>query len=531
MDGPLAGVVSRPVGGLVPIPALIPHASPKRASNDSGAGSEFLGAGAEAVVTRRRRCGRDVAAAPRRGSSPEAWLRPTRRGESERGLHDRADIGTFLSMTTPRDPAEPPRPDPSRTDAPPRADPRAEPPRADRGAMAPHGPGGGRRSKRHGQPQQPRDNRGLMAVAVLAGLAVVVAGAALFMTLTRPTPVAEGSCRTVAWDALPPRDSLPDGWTINGSGFYTDGFGASLSGPTPSAAQAGQGGAPAVNLRVSCYGADGHRVIRRSHDSDIAVGGTNVPFADIGDEALATRDSAGTTTSVYMRRGALVASIAAQGVSPDDLEQLASAVDDGMIAAEEKSAGSPGAEPSSTGDEAAVPTDEGFTDEGFTDDGASGSPEPTPTEAHAFVDLEAIFPKTVDGTTMASRSTTGTEALQSDPSSDELIAWLAANGKKPADLEVAELFDPTAVVDLDMTALRVKGIAALTLRQELLKTWLGATASGITTTEKTIGGKSVLVIDYGDQGPPDYVLVRGDSVVILASSDSALAARILTDLK
>ena len=367
----------------------------------------------------------------------------------------------------------------------------------------------------------------MILVAALAGLAVIVAGAALFMTLTRPAPVAEGACRKVAWDALPPRDSLPAGWTLNGSGFYTDGFGASLSGPTPSGAAAGS--APAVNLRVSCYGADGHLVVRRSHDSDIAVGGTNLPFADIGDEALATRDSAGTTTSVYLRRGPLVASIAAQSVSSDDLEQMASAVDDGMVAAEAKSADDQSLGPDATGDLGAVPTDEVAPDDVSFDPNASDAPEPTP--AHDFPDLEAILPKTIDGTALVSQSTTGTDALQSDPSSDELIKWLADNGKKPDDLQVAETFDPTAATDLDITALRVKGIPPATLQAELLKTWLGATASGITTTQKTIGGKPVLVIDYGDQGAPDYILIRGDAVLIVASSDTVQATKVITGLK
>ena len=77
----------------------------------------------------------------------------------------------------------------------------------------------------------------------------------------------------------------------------------------------------------------------------------------------------------------------------------------------------------------------------------------------------------------------------------------------------------------------MQGIAPAKLRQELVASWLGANASGITTTNKTIGGKQVLAIDYGDQGALDYVYEQGDAVVILSSSDPALVEKVLSGLK
>ncbi len=357
-------------------------------------------------------------------------------------------------------------------------------------------------------------------VAALSALALVVAAVALYLIATRPAAAtADTSCRAVAWDAVPTSDSLPEGWTINGSGFYTDGYGASFSGPTPSGTTAAP---PGITVRVSCYGADGHLVVKRSHDSDLAVGGTDVPFADIGDEALATQDSIGTTTSVYIRRGPLVASIAAQGVLPDDLVAAAGAIDDAMVAAEARPAPNASAGPSAS---------DGQVEPVQSDGLASEVPEPTPTEAHAFAALEALLPKTIDGTDLSSQSTTGTDALGSDPSSEPLIKWLATKGKTPGDLQIAEAYDPTLTIDADITALRLDGTTAAVLRQELMHTWLGADASGITTTNKTIGGKAVMVIDYGDEGALDYVFEHGDTVVILSTSDPALAARVIAGFK
>ena len=378
------------------------------------------------------------------------------------------------------------------------------------------GIGGGRRRRGLQSGPPPVSRRGLVLVGLLGGLALIVSGAALVLTLTRPTPTAEGSCRLVAWDALPAGSALPPGWTISASGFYTDGYGASFTGPAASGTQAAT---PAMNVRVSCYGTDGHAAIVRSHSSDLALGGTDTPFADLGDEAVATVDASGTTTSVYVRDGQLVASIAAQGMSPDDLEQAAAAIDDAMASAEASAAESAPAGPTAAG-VATVPSAP-----------PSEEPTPTPTDAHAFADLEALLPSTVDGTPMSTQSTTASDALSGDPSGDALLQWLTAAGKAPTDLEIAAAYDPTSTVDADFTAFRVKGIAAANLRQAVLESWLGATGSGITTTNKTIGGKAVVAIDYADGGALDYVYEQGDVVVILSSSDPALVARILSGVK
>ncbi|MGZ6313211.1 MAG: hypothetical protein ACXWO7_07115, partial [Candidatus Limnocylindrales bacterium] len=67
-------------------------------------------------------------------------------------------------------------------------------------------------------PEPPRP--GVSLAAALAVVAVILAGAAVVLTLTR-TPGADASaCRTLAWDSLPAADTLPDGWSLNGSGFF-----------------------------------------------------------------------------------------------------------------------------------------------------------------------------------------------------------------------------------------------------------------------------------------------------------------------
>ena len=256
------------------------------------------------------------------------------------------------------------------------------------------GVGGGRKGRRRQGGPPPKAGSGFPLAVVLAAIAVAIAGTALVATLARPGPAAvtpsaaaSPSCRTIAWDALPTSDTLPEGWTVQGSGFYTDGYGAQFTGPVASGAQA----APVINVRVSCYGSDGHAALTRSHDSDLAAGGTDVPFSELGDELVATKDASGTTTSVYILNGQLVASIAAQGVNADDLDLAAGAIDDAMATAEEIAGASPVDEPTAS-DEGAIPSE----------DTASDVPEETPT--HTFPELEAVLPAALDGTPLTHES-------------------------------------------------------------------------------------------------------------------------------
>ena len=280
----------------------------------------------------------------------------------------------------------------------------------------------------------------------------------------------------------------------------------------------------AVTLRVSCLGADGHLALVRSRDGDLAAGGSEVPFAEIGDEAVATQDASGTSTSVYIRRGPLVASIAASsGVDPADLEQAAQAVDDAMVAAQ--GAAGVGADvPVETlgpAESDVIPSDAGASD-----DLASDIPE-----AHDAADLEALLPKTVAGATLHRQSTKGLNGLGDDSATQALVARLQTLGKSAADVEIAEAYDPNGAVDADIVAFRVKGLGSAALLDALTQSWLAAGPSGVTTTQQTIGGRKVTVIDYGDGSSADYVWEQGDAVIDLVTSDPTVVEKVVTSFK
>ncbi|MGZ3588673.1 MAG: hypothetical protein ACXVAE_06350 [Candidatus Limnocylindrales bacterium] len=365
-------------------------------------------------------------------------------------------------------------------------------------------------------PEPPRP--GVSLAAALAVVAVILAGAAVVLTLTR-TPGADASaCRTLAWDSLPAADTLPDGWSLNGSGFFADGYSTSFVGPAPTDSSSA---APNVYVRVSCVGSDDHLALTRSHDAAIAAGSTDLQFADLGDESYATQDASG-GMAVYLRRSGLVAYlVASSGVDRADLEQTATAVDDAIVAAQTTGG------PAATGTSAPATILPGSSGS----PAASGSPGASATQGdvqpHEAAALEALLPRTVNGVTLTTQSTTGTTALGDSPSSQALLASLQGFGKGAADLKVAEAYDASGTLDIDLIGYQVAGVDAAKLRQAIVASWLAAGSSGVTTAQVTIGGKQVIRIDYGDGSALDYLYQHGDLVVDVSTGDATLAGQVL----
>ena len=74
----------------------------------------------------------------------------------------------------------------------------------------------------------------VFGVGILSIVAILLAGAALVLMLVRGTSAAaDDSCRALAWASLPDVSTLPSGWTLAGSGFYSDGYSTSFVGPAP----------------------------------------------------------------------------------------------------------------------------------------------------------------------------------------------------------------------------------------------------------------------------------------------------------
>ena len=151
-------------------------------------------------------------------------------------------------------------------------------------------------------------------------------------------------------------------------------------------------------------------------------------------------------------------------------------------------------------------------------------------ESPAAPELEAAIPATIGDVQLQTDSVTGVDVLGDDPGARAITAALRADGHTPADLLVAYASDETGASDLSITALAVDGMGEKALRKLVLEAWLPSTTAGVTTAPATVGGRDVTKVDYGDDGPLDYVLSNDGRVFIVTTADAALAAEALKAL-
>jgi hypothetical protein len=152
---------------------------------------------------------------------------------------------------------------------------------------------------------------------------------------------------------------------------------------------------------------------------------------------------------------------------------------------------------------------------------ASSAPSAAPSPAAPI--LEAQMPHVINGTALTVQSATNAASLGSDPSSRALSAAMTSLGKKPADLEIAEAYDPAGALALTVLGFRVAGVDPVRLRTVVLEAWLSTRTPGVTSSSVTLSGTSTTKVTYGDGGPTDFVLVHGDSTFVIVTSDQALA--------
>ncbi len=371
---------------------------------------------------------------------------------------------------------------------------------------------------------EPDDSRRTVFLLALLGLiAIVLAGASLTITLLRTSGATADSCRALAWGSLPDPSTLPAGWTLAGSGFFSDGYSTSLVGPTPAGTTATT---PSIYVRLNCLGSDDHLALTRSRDAALATGATNVAFARLGDESFALQEATGGTTVYFRRRGIVAYLVASPTVTPTELQQSATALDLAIAAATSTSgSGATGSLPSAQPSGGVALGSPGPS----VSQGPSpaANPSPAASASHAVPDLEAILPHLVNGTPFTSQSLTGADALGTDGSSVSLAASIKNFGKVPADFQVAETYDASGTVAVTVIGFRLVGVDGVPLRQAILASWLAAAGSGMTTAPATVAGKSVIKVNYSDGGPLDYVYVHGATVFDVSTADPTLAATVL----
>ena len=361
------------------------------------------------------------------------------------------------------------------------------------------------------------DDRDRLAAAApwLALLAIVLAAGAIAFTLVGRGGGDLTACRSAAWAAVPKADQLPAGWQIGSTDLNANGVTVSLVGPAPEDQTVQP---PVVYASVTCYGEAAKTALEQNRLGAEAAGATISERTASGDAYDVDNPSTGSVTTLF-RVGGLIGQIADAGTAtPSELAAIATALASAM--GDGTAAGTGGIAPTDG------PT--GSDDPPASDD-PLGSAEPAPS---AFApELEAVMPTDIGGTPLTIQSNSATEIFGDDPSSRALGARIRAIGGTLEELEVAQAYDDTGTILASIVGFRLPDADGAKLRAAIVETWLSAGNAGVTQSTVELGGKSLTKIDYGDDGTVEYVYGKDDYVIVIDTSDVAIATEIASKLK
>jgi hypothetical protein len=359
------------------------------------------------------------------------------------------------------------------------------------------------------------ETRGPLSAAApwIALLALVAAIAALlFAFANRGTDLS--ACRSAAWGAIPATADLPGGWQLGSTDLNANGMTISILGPTSAD---GSQTPPTVYASVTCYGDAAATAMSKNKAAAAAAGSRVVDRVAGGDAYDVTSPDTGSSTTLF-RVGQLIGQIADAGsATSDDLATITRAVATAM--GDREAAGQPGVAPSG--------------DTGSAAPGASdlGNGSAAPQASSVAPELEAAMPTSIQGTALTIDSSTGDQALTSDPTSRALAARLQSLGVKLTDLQVARAYDTTNTVDLTAVGFRVPGLAPEKLKAAVLETWLGSNQTGVKETTVKLGGKTLIKVDAGTGGAIDYVYATPDHVIVIDTGDPSAAEEAASQIK
>lgn len=366
------------------------------------------------------------------------------------------------------------------------------------------------------EPDDEYESRGWLAVAApwLALGAAVVAIAALAITLLGRGGGSDlDACRRAAWAAVPASSDLPTGWTLSTTDLNANGMTVSILGE-PSAD--GATSQPVVYASVTCYGdvastaMSQYRVAAKEAGATVTDRGTDAYDVD--------NPSTGSITTLF-RVGGLIGQIADAGsAGPTELAAITSAVASAM--GDRTAAGVSGGQANASG---AIGSEEPSA--------GPGSSDPVASESPAAPELERHLPTDAGGTPLTIQSATAADGLGNDPTSRAFAAVIPTLGGKLSDLEIAQAYDEQQALDLNIFAFRLPGADGTKLKAAVIDTWLSAGAAGVKRSEVTLAGKAFTKIDYGDEGAIDYVFSGTDYVIVVETSDAAIATEVAGKLK
>jgi hypothetical protein len=342
-------------------------------------------------------------------------------------------------------------------------------------------------------------------------VAIVVSAVGLGIAALSVFAPADDSCQTAAWNTTPKTTDLPAGWSEASSQYDIARKSMSLLGPASADGTTAQA---VVYATITCYPSGAADAVTRSADASTAASQTVVSRNDLGDQGFSAADASG-ATFLQFRHDRIVVYLAGSGdATAAEVDAIASAYD--------KSLGGDGGAVAAVG-ASISPSPAPSTDPG------TGSAAPAPSDdpsasAAAAPEMEAALPTKVGDVVLTVDSASGSMFLGSDQTSRAITAALRADGKTPDDLKIAQAYDETATSDLSILAVGVDGLGAAKVLPIVLGPWLAASGAGVTKEPVTLAGKEFTRVDYGDEGPMDYVGTNGDAVIVITTADPAVAA-------
>jgi hypothetical protein len=149
----------------------------------------------------------------------------------------------------------------------------------------------------------------------------------------------------------------------------------------------------------------------------------------------------------------------------------------------------------------------------------SKTPEPS---VFTTATLPRLIPTHVDDAVLTTEVETGDQVLTEGTGSATMRGFLAAKGKKPADLIAARGADSSGSTDLQIFLFYVPGITGEDLMAAAIAS-TGASLSDVQITVVTIGGRPVTQL-LSSSGPPSYLYTAQGVAIVVQSDDSTLAA-------
>jgi hypothetical protein len=164
------------------------------------------------------------------------------------------------------------------------------------------------------------------------------------------------------------------------------------------------------------------------------------------------------------------------------------------------------------------------------DPNASVDPEVPPVaDTHDAVAMESLLPTTLSGSALQVQSWNGDGLLTDDPWSTSMTAFLTASCKVPADLHVAQSYDPNEALDASIGVYRVDGVDPTALRGALIEAWKGDYPD-MKVSQVTLSGKDVTKGDFGQDTITSYLWIHDDVVYDVETSDETIATAALAEL-